>query len=117
MTKRERLQTVSCLKLEFSSDSPKITLPSYSSIFQTRESAIESEVQRLLNKDEKIKCDCESGEYILLIFIRRKLDGLCRFILNLSSLFEDVSWIHFKMEILQSVYLPLLRDVLRHHWT
>ena len=62
---KERLQTVWGLKLEFSSDAPKITVPSYSSIFQTR---WVSHWFRSSKKGEKIKYDCESSEYILLMF-------------------------------------------------
>ena len=46
-------------------------------------------------------------EYILPVFIRQKSDGSCRLILNLKNLIKDMSYIHFKMEILQSV-LPLI---------
>ena len=36
-------------------------------------------------------------------FIRQKPDGSCRLILNLKNLNEDMSYIHSKMETLQSV--------------
>ena len=65
--------------------------------------AIDLEIQKLLAKGLKTKYKHETGEYISLIFTRQKPEGSCILILNLKNQNEDMSYIHFKMETLQSV--------------
>ena len=66
-------------------------------------SAIDLEIQKHLAEGSLTKCEHETGEYISPIFIRQKPNGSCRLILNLKYLNEDMPFIHFKMETLQSV--------------
>ena len=100
---KEILQTVSGLKLEFLGD-PPVKHNSYIPQFSKEdESAVDLEIKKLLAKGVIKKCEHETGEYISPIFIRQKLDGSCRLILNLKNLNEDMPYIHFKMETLQSV--------------
>ena len=97
------LQTVSGLKLEFLGD-PLVEHNSYIPQFSKKdESAVDLEIKKLLAKGVITKCEHETVEYISQIFIRQKLDGSCRLILNLKNLNEDIPYIHFKMETLQSV--------------
>ena len=100
---KEILQTVSGLKLEFLGDLP-VKHNSYISQFSKEdEPAVDLEIKKLLAKGVITKCEHQTGEYISPIFIRQKLDGSCRLILNLKNLNEDMPCIHFKMETLQSV--------------
>ena len=71
--------------------------------FKKDESAIDLEIQKNLAKGVITKREHETGEYISPIFITQKPGGSCRLILNLKNLNEDISYIHFKMETLQSV--------------
>ena len=70
---------------------------------QDDDSAINLEIQKLLATGVIIKCEHETGEYISPILIRLKSDGSCRLMLNLKNLNEDIPYMHFKMETLQSV--------------
>ena len=100
------LKTVLGLKLKFLGDPPvknNSYIPKFS---KEHESAIDLEIQKLLAKGVITKCEHETGEYISPIFI----NSLCRLILNLKNLSEDMPYIHFKMEILQSV-LSLITPV------
>ena len=100
---KEILQTVSGLKLEFLGD-PPVKYNSYIPQFSKEdESAVDLDIKKLLEKGVITKCENETGEYISPIFIRQKLDASCRLILNLKNLNEDMPYIHFKMETLQSV--------------
>ena len=103
---KEILQTVLALKLEFLGD-PLIKHNSYIPQFSKEdESAVDLEIKRLSAKCVLTKCEHETGEYISPIFIRQKLDGSCRLkwlMLNLKNLNEDMPYIYFKMETLQSV--------------
>ena len=114
---KEILQTVLGLKLEFLGDpSEKHQKNSYIPQFSKEdESAINSEIQKLLAKGVITKCEHETGKYVSPIFIRQKPDGSCRRILNLKNLNEDMSYIHFKMETFHSV-LSLITPGW-HHWT
>ena len=88
---------MSGLKLEFLGD-PPVKQNSYIPQFSKEdESAVDLEIKKLLAKGVIIKC-----ENISPIFIRQKLDGSSRLILNLKNLNEDMPYIH-KMETLQSV--------------
>ena len=91
------------LKLEFLGD-PPVKHNSYIPQFSEEdESAVDLEIKTLLAKGVITKCEHETDEYISPIFIRQKLDGSCRLILNLKNLDEDMSYIHLKIETLQSV--------------
>ena len=65
-------------------------------------------MQKLLAKGVITKCEQETGEDISPVLIRQKPDGLCRLILNLKNLNEDMPYIHFNMETLQSVLSLIL---------
>ena len=103
---KQILQTVFALKLEFLGD-PLIKHNSYITQFSKEdESTVDLEIKRLSAKGVLTKCEHETGEYISPIFIRQKLDGSCRLkwlMLNLQNLNEDMPYIYFKMETLQSV--------------
>ena len=91
------------LKLEFLGDPPvkhNAYIPQFS---KEDEPAIDLEIQKLLAKGVITKCGHETDKCISPIFIRQKPDGSCRLILNLKNLNEDMPYIHFKMETLQSV--------------
>ena len=104
---KDILQTVLDWKLEFLGD-PPIKHNSYIPQFsKDDESAVDLEIKKRLAKGVTTKCEHEAGEYISPIFIRQKLDGSCRLILNLKNLNEDMPYIHFKMETLKSV-VPLI---------
>ena len=95
---KEILQAVLGLKLEFLGDPPvKSYIPQFS---KQVESATNLEIQKLLVKDVITKCEHETGEYTS---IKPKPDGSCRLILNLKNLNEDMPYIYFKVEKLQSV--------------
>ena len=100
---KEILQTVLGLKLEFLGD-PPVKYNSYIPQFSKQdESATDLVIQKLLAKGVITKCEHETGEYTSPIFIKQKPDGSCRLILNLKDLNEDMLYIHFKVEKLQSV--------------
>ena len=104
---KEILQTVLGLQLEFLGD-PPVKHNSYIPQFSKEdEAATDLEIQKLLAKGVITKCEHEAGEYISPIFIRQKPDGSCRLIRNLKNLNEDMPYIHFKMETLQS-FLSLI---------
>ena len=96
--KKEVLQTV--LGLGFLGDPPKKG-NTYIPNFSKEKSALNLDIQKLSAKGVITKCVHETGEYISPIFTRQKSDGSCRLILNLKN--EDMRYIHFKMEALQSV--------------
>ena len=96
--KKEILQTV--LSLVFLGDPPKKD-NTYIPNFSKEKSALNLDIQKLSAKGVITKCVHETGEYISPIFTRQKSDGSCRLILNLKN--EDMRYIYFKMEALQSV--------------
>ena len=107
-TDKEIRQTVLALKLEFLGN-PPVKHNSYIPQFSKEdESAIDLEIQKLLAKGVITKCEQETGEDISPVLIRQKPDGLCRLILNLKNLNEDMPYIHFNMETLQSVLSLIL---------
>ena len=100
---KEILQTVLDLKPEFLGD-PLVKHNSYIHQFSKEdESMIDLEIQKHLAKGIITKCEHDTAECISLIFIKQKPDGSCRLTLNLKNLNEDMPYIHFKMETLQSV--------------
>ena len=100
---KEILQAMLGLKLEFSGDPPEKHYSYIPQFSKEDESEVDPEIQKRLPKDVIAKCEHEKDEYISPIFIRQKPDGSCRLILNLKTLNEDMPYIHFKMETLQSV--------------
>ena len=73
------------------------------SAFSVEESAIDSEVAKLLSKNIIETTDHTPYEVISNIFIRPKKDGGHRLILNLKGLNQFVTYHHFKMETLLSI--------------
>lgn len=96
--KKEILQTV--LSLGFLGDPPKKD-NTYIPNFSKEKSVLNLDIQKLSAIGVITKCVHETGEYISQIFTRQKSDGSCRLILNLKN--EDMRYIYFKMEALQSV--------------
>ena len=93
-TDKEIRQTVLALKLEFLGNPPvkhNSYIPQFS---KENESAIDLEIQKLLAKGVITKCEHETGEDISPVLIRQKPDGLCKLILNLKNLNEDMPYIH-----------------------
>ena len=76
----------------------------YSIDFSTaEEKTIDLELIKLLPKNVIRMCSREKGWYIFPIFVRPKNDGACKFNLKLKKLNEEMPYIHFKMETLESV--------------
>jgi len=103
------LDIVRGFKIEFETLPIQTKLPNSLPFNKQEFEIIESEVQQLLLKKVIEKTyPCENNFYSN-IFIRPKLDGTHRLILNLKYLNEDIEHIHFKMETLKSV-LPLIKE-------
>ena len=103
-SEKEIVKTVFGLKLEYLGN-PPVKHNCYITQFSKEdESAINLEIQKLLAKGDITECEHETGEYISPIFIRQKLEGSCRLILNLKNLNKDMSYIDYNMETLQSVF-------------
>ena len=64
--------------------------------------AIESELQRLLDKGVIIHSDPEPYEFISPIFVRPKSDGSYRLILNLKGLNKHIVYHHLSLSNQQS---------------
>ena len=62
-----------------------------------------SEVNKLLNKDIAIITALEGGEFISPIFLRSKLNGTNRVILNLKNLNQTLEYSHFNIKTIHSV--------------
>ena len=99
----EIVETVSDLKLDFIDNLPSCSTTSNIGFSKIKEPAIDNEIAKLLTKQAIMKCAHKSGEYISLIFLRPKHDNTCRLILNLKSLNNDMSCVHFKMETISLV--------------
>lgn len=77
----------------------------YSIDFSTaEEKTIDLELIKLLPKNVIRMCSREKGWYIFPTFVRPKDDGTCKFIVKLKKLNEEMPYIHFKMETLESVW-------------
>ena len=97
------LQTVKGMKIEFM-DQPYQLRPKPQIKFSQKEhEVIRSEISSLLAKGVICKTVHVQGEIISNIFTREKKDsGKHRVILNLSDLNEQIEFIHFKMDTLQT---------------
>lgn len=61
------------------------------------------EIKRLLEMGVIVLSCYEIGEFVLIIFVRLKLDGFYWLILNLKRFNEYVVYYYFKMELLKLV--------------
>ena len=96
------LETVSGYKIEWNIRSPFQTEPPRQCFMnKTEEQAIDTEIERLLEKFIIVKSTHEEGEFLSTIFTRPKRSGGHRMILNLSKLNEFVEYHHFKMDTLE----------------
>ena len=90
------------LKIDFF-DEPSL-MKAHSSQFTKLEcTAVEQEIQTLLQKQVISECQREPGDFLSPIFTREKKDGSLRMILNLKELNNSVYYNHFKMESLDNV--------------
>lgn len=98
------LQAVKGCKIEWiNNKSPyQIKAPKEGKFSYTEQNFINIEISRLLQKSVIIPCDSEQGEFISTIFVRPKVDGSYRLILNLKMLNKSIVYHHFKMDNLQS---------------
>ena len=69
----------------------------------TETEIIEKEISKLLKKGVIMETTHEEGEIISPIFLIPKPDGTMRFILNLKKLNGCMSYIHFKMDTINTV--------------
>ena len=96
------LETVSGYKIEWNNRPPFQTEPPRQCFMnKTEEQAIDTEIERLLEKFIIVKSTHEEGEFLSTIFTRPKRSGGHRMILNLSKLNEFVEYHHFKMDTLE----------------
>ena len=66
--------------------------------------AADEQVKKLLDKQAiKHSYRGQPGEFVSLVFLRPKKDGVFRMILNLKKFNKNVSYNHFKMETLQHI--------------
>lgn len=66
-------------------------------------SAIDAEIQKLLDKGVIVETENENEQFISPIFLRPKKDGKYRLIRNLKYLNQFIQYHHFKMDSLFSV--------------
>ena len=64
----------------------------------TASKILDTEIQKLLQKEVVIKTDIQTGDYFSKLFARKKKNGTYRTSLNLKSLYEECFTEYSKME-------------------
>jgi len=107
----EILDTVMGCHITFKGQNDPIPVKQgYSINFSVDESIIiDDEIRKLLGKKVIEPANQENDEIISPIFLRKKPDNSYRLILNLKKMNEQVEYLHFKMESLNSV-LKLIKQ-------
>ena len=104
---KEILKTVTGLPVELNEFSPNKThrLDNSCHFSEIECNLIKKEISTLLKKGVIARSAHEPGEVISPNFLTPKSDGSLPFILNLKKLNSNISYVHFKMDTLQSVSL------------
>ncbi|KXJ15837.1 Retrovirus-related Pol polyprotein from transposon 412 [Exaiptasia diaphana] len=99
----EILETVAGQHIEFTRNPIQVNPPFQPKWSQEESYIIDSEINKLLSKCVIEQCEHQYGEFISTIFLRPKMDGTKRMILNLKSLNQYVVYHHFKMDKIWTV--------------
>lgn len=100
--------TVKGLKITFVRELFQTRTPYPYKIVDEEKLAIDTQIDRFLDKGIIVPTKREQGEFISNIFSRPKPDGSVRIILDLSKLNDEVEKLHFKMNSLQTA-LDMIR--------
>lgn len=106
----EILNVVTGLQLNFECKPFQMRLPKQHCFSAAEASAIDAEVQKLLNKGIIVETRHEEDQFVSPIFLRPKKDGTNRMILNLKELNEFVKYNHFKMDSLRSAICMMTKN-------
>ena len=96
------LEYVQGYNIELDSLPVQCKQPSVINFSEEEKCVINSEIESLLDKGVIEVSTPESGQFLSNVFVRPKKGGDYRFILNLSKLNEHVTYMHFKMDTIQS---------------
>lgn len=99
----EVLSTVKGQLIEFTSTPYQDRVPTQKKFSAEESTIIQSEINKLLQKEVIVPARNEPGQFISTIFLRPKPDGTHRMILNLKQLNKSVEYEHFKMDTLWTV--------------
>ena len=99
---KEILTMVSGYKLQFHEMPTQKQAPHIIKFNDEECEIINSEIDKLLQKEVVTLCDRESGDYISTVFIRPKKDNTFRMILNLKKFNEHLTYHHFKMDTIHT---------------
>ena len=99
----EVLSTVKGQPIEFISTPYQDRVPTQKKFSVEESTIIQSEINKLLQKEVIVPAGNEPGQFISTIFLRPKPDGTHRMILNLKKLNGSVKYEHFKMDTLWTV--------------
>ena len=99
----EVLSTVKGQLIEFTSTPYQDRVPTQKTFSAEESAIIQSEIDKLLQKEVIAPARNEPGQFISTIFLRPKPDGSHRMILNLKQLNKSVECEHFKMDTLWTV--------------
>ena len=91
------------LKMEFIDKSPTQTEVYSHPVSILKQSILDEEIAKLLQKKVIVETTPEPDEFISPIFTRAKKDGTYRMILNLKHFNKHICYKHFKMESIQNV--------------
>ena len=89
--------------IEFTSTPYQDRVPTQKKFSAEESTIIQSEIDKLLQKEVIVPARNEPGQFISTIFLRPKPDGSHRMILNLKQLNKSVEYEHFKMDTLWTV--------------
>ena len=99
----EVLSTVKGQFIEFTATPYQDRVPAQKKFCAAESTIIQSEINKLLQKEVIKPARNEPGQFISTIFLRPKPDGTHRIILNLKQLNRSVKYEHFKMDTLWTV--------------
>ena len=107
---KEILSTISGLEI----DNDGLDLDQVPSSFPNsveKDLIIDSEIQKLIQKQVISTCERGENDFFSPIFVTEKPDGSHRMILNLKRLNENSSKIHFKMDTIHSITSLIIKGV------
>ena len=107
----EILQTVKGYQIDFESEPVQYSVPKEINFSPQEAEAVDSEIQKFLEKGIVKPSTHEPGEFISNIFLRpKKESGSFRVILNLRALNKFVKYEHFKMDGLDKAVKMMRQD-------
>ena len=90
-------------RIDFTSTPYQDRVPTQKKFSAEESTNIQSEFNKLLQKEVIVPARNEPGQFISTVFLRPKPDGTHRMILSLKQLNNSVEYEHFKMDTLWTV--------------